>query len=185
MELSDKVPEAAQRVVGAMALPLVAAAARAHPDDLPAVEAHANALWMTGQRPEALAIFEGVLKERPRRETALYAAAAVAMELRRWDLAIGYWERAVQANPYRWRYRAGLAAAHAANEQWNQALFAADQALKLNPVDVDTRQVVARGLLALGKPALARQELERLVALRPQDAKQLRAWFADLERRGR
>lgn len=152
------------------------------PDDVPALEARAYALGMTGRLTEARAAFEETLARAPRRETTLVYAAHVAQAAGLVEAPITYWERAIAVNPWSWRYHHHLADRLAEAKQWERATAACAAALRLNPTNVDTRKILIACLLRLGDPVKARSELEAVLALEPLKRKEWQTWFTELTR---
>jgi tetratricopeptide (TPR) repeat protein len=179
VELATKDAPDRQPVYARATLPLVEAAWRRHPDDVEILIARANAHWLLNELVQAADDFAEVLKRQPEREHVLDVAGNVAYALRRWDQARDYWRRAARLNPYRWRYRVGLAMVHAQCQEWHSAVFECQKALALDPTDPDARQVMALSQLRLGKTAEARRELDVLIALEPKEADRWRKWFAE------
>jgi hypothetical protein len=182
MMMTENHPEGLQQELARQALPRLERARPIESDDLPAWEAQANALWILGQRQEAAELFESLLTRSPRFESALGNAASLATEMRRHRAALKYWERACSINPYRWRYRLGLATVHARAQDWGSALYECRCGLRLHPMNKELRQLAVTCQLALGDSAAAQADLEILVALEPQEAEQLRAWYAAQQR---
>ena len=113
------------------------------------------------------------------REVTLRNAAELAMVLKKWDTAIGYWDRALQVNPWRWEYHYGLASAHAQKGAWGHAVMAANKALQFNPARLEIRDLLMVGYVQLGDKAKARAEVDRILGFNPPDAEQLRRWAAE------
>jgi hypothetical protein len=180
MMMAENHPERVQQELARLALPLLQQALDSDPGDVAAREALANALWTLGLHEEAADQFETLLRQAPRRETAVSSAASLATSLGRWRIARSYWEKAIALNPYRWRYRLGLATAHARLEDWHSAWYETRQGIRLHPFSPELRQLAVTCLLALGDAEAARRELEVLIALEPESAERHRAWFQSL-----
>jgi predicted CXXCH cytochrome family protein len=177
MDRTERIPERTRRDMAARALPLLEEALRGHGEDVPALEAKAHALWALGRPQEAADAFEAVLAKAPGRETALHAAASLAIEMDRPDQALDYWERGVRVNRWRYEFYYGLAAAHLRVGEWEKALEECRQALQLNAAHRESRKLLIRCLLELGEKDKARAEFDVLLRLNPSDAEALRRWF--------
>jgi tetratricopeptide (TPR) repeat protein len=121
------------------------------------------------------------LAKSPRREVTLRNAARLAMAREQWDAAIGYWDRAIRVNPWRWEYHIGLADAQARKGAWGHAVIAGNKALQLNPARLEVRDLLRVGYAQLGDKAKARAEVDRMLgfnALPPEYAEHLRRWAA-------
>jgi hypothetical protein len=162
-----------------VALPLLQRACADDPEDVDALDALAEGYWQLGHIGDAAEVVERVLARYPDREPTLGTAATVYAALARNGKAIECWERAARINPYRWRYYVGLANAHSRLREWNQALHAADQALKLDPTLVDTRILRITVLLAKGDKLKAQAEFDLLMGLNPPNAEEIRRRFAE------
>ncbi|HZT79287.1 MAG TPA: tetratricopeptide repeat protein [Gemmataceae bacterium] len=179
--LADRVeryPPAVRRALGELALARLGPAVKADPDDVPARDAQAHALWAVGDRDGAAAAFEEVLARSPRREAALQWAAALARERGRRDEAVSYLERALEVNPWRHEFHFLLADAQAQRGAWPVALRECQEALRLNPAGLEARTLLVEAYLQNGQVEQARAEFQRLLALRPPNAEALRRWFA-------
>jgi tetratricopeptide (TPR) repeat protein len=181
MDRIERYPERIRQVLGQDALPLLENALQRDDADLPAGQAKANALWVTGRADEAAAAFEAVLTKAPLHEAALHSAANLAMEQERADVARGYWERAIRTNPWRYEFHYGLAAARAQLRDWPGAVDECQRALQMNPFKWEVRKLLVRCYLAMGAKDRARSEFELLLALEPPEPEALRRWYAEHE----
>jgi len=168
---------AQRRSVAGLALPLLTRALASRPDDVPAWEAKAYALWFQGRKEEALQAFDTGLGQAPRRENSLYGAALLAASLGRTEDAIAYWQRAIDVNPWNWEYHDDLAQLHAGRGQWRAAAGECRSALALTPTSWDTRKLLVRCYLRLGDKRRAGKELDTLLGFGPPDPSALRRWF--------
>jgi hypothetical protein len=164
------------RAVG-YSLPGLEAALRRDPDDLVAVEAKGYALALQEQSTEALAEFEAVLAKAPDREPALVGAAWMAEALGKSDAALGYWRRAVAANPWAAEYRRSLTLLLVKKEAWADAGPHCQAWLRLDPLSAEARAARVSCLLAAGDKAGARAEFARVEALAPPNLRELRIRF--------
>lgn len=163
--------------MGEAALPLLTAALTRVPDDVPAREAKAHALWFLGSLVEALGEFERTLGHAPLREDSLAGAASVAEALGQTAAALDFGERLVRVDPMSWEHRHQLARALAASGRWRQADAECREALALNPFSGPVRSLRVRCLLAAGDLLEAEKEFNRLLPM-VQDPEALRRWFA-------
>jgi Tfp pilus assembly protein PilF len=156
------------------ALQLLEDAIERHPDDLPAGEAKAFALWLTDRRKEGLAVLEAILAKEPAHEVVLDLATDMAAALGETDKAMAYCKRLLQVNP--WRDEAHAIMAHLLGErrQWKEAIDEGQTALRLNPGLTEVRKVLITAYLHQGKKDAAQAEFKRLLALKPRDARQLK-----------
>src|SRR5262249_52946562 len=69
--------------IGEMALPYLDRAVQEDENDLPAWDARAFALWISGRPEEALTCCEKILDKEPNRESTLFTAAMLAIRLNR------------------------------------------------------------------------------------------------------
>jgi tetratricopeptide (TPR) repeat protein len=162
-----------------MALPMLESALKRDGEDLPAWEAKGSALWFQGRLEDANAVFEKVLHAAPDREHTLFLAGTLALRLRRVEEARGHAERLVKVNPWRWRHHLTLGEVHRQDDNWAAALKAYREALRLNPADLSTRQLVVLSHLRLGQQAEAQKEFDTLLPLNPPQPDVLRRWFAE------
>jgi predicted CXXCH cytochrome family protein len=183
MQAADRRPAEARRLA-ALALPLLNAAAEAHPDDLPACHFRGDALWTHGRAEDALEVYESVLAQEPRRELSLNRAAALALRLKRPDLAETYARRSLEVNPWRWQTYHDLATAHVLRQDWGGAAEACRQALKVQPTSLPCRSLLIACHLRLGDGHRARAEFETYLLLHPPDRHEaLRRWFDEMNSR--
>jgi Flp pilus assembly protein TadD len=176
MDRADRLPPGPRQALSRWALPVLEAALARDASDVSAREAEAQALWGLGRQEEAAATLNRALTQAPNREPTLHLAAALALERRRPDDAIAYWQRAAAVNPWRSDCWYGIAAAHVQRRDWSQAVEAARQALRLEPTHVEARKILVRGLAERGDKEQARRELDLLLTLQPLDAEALRRW---------
>jgi hypothetical protein len=180
MDLVKALPDAGMRLqFSRLASPRLEEAWRRAPEDVPALEARASALWVEGLRDSALASFEAALALAPDREFCLASAARLSAELDRPAAELAYWRRAVAANPWAVRYHVELAQALAKRDDWDGALEECQAAVELNPGDWEPRMLWVRCKVAQGKRDEARAELERVLGLNPPQPEKLRRWFTD------
>lgn len=179
MELAGRESDFIRPKYGQLALSALEAAVAADPDDIPAGQAKALALWMRGRKGDAVALFEKLLAKAPKRENLLEQAATLATEMNNPELSRSYWRRALSVNPYHWRYYQGLATAQAQAQEWREAASSCLQALELNPFSTDVRVLLVTCRLQLGQKQQARTEFDLLLSLHPPDEASLRRRFTD------
>jgi hypothetical protein len=166
-----------QRALG-RALPLLEAATERGPDDFTVAEAHGQALARLSQPARALAVFEWLLARAPERERALVGAAATAELLGKNDAALGYWRRAVAANPFAPDYHRGLATLLVKKELWDEGRAECEAWIRLDPFSADARSTRILCLLAAGATEEARAEFARIEGLAPKNLSELEGRFS-------
>jgi tetratricopeptide (TPR) repeat protein len=113
------------------------------------------------------------------RETALVDAATYAEALGQAAVALAYWQRARNVNPWSSRYRFQVANLHAQRQEWDQAVEECRAVLRFNPANVETRLLLVAYHAQRGDKDRARAEFDTVLALNPPDPDRLRAWFAE------
>ena len=183
IRLADKESDMdSRRALAQSALPLLEPALAADPADVAAGRARAYALWFQGRMEEAAAAFDAALAHGLELELLLAPAATLATNLARSDQAVSLWQRAIEINPYRPQYYAGLAKALGQRGDWRAALEQCGHGLRLDPVSPELRQLGAMAHLRLGETEQAEAEFQVLLRTQPEFAEQLRRWWAS-ERR--
>jgi predicted CXXCH cytochrome family protein len=165
-----------------LALPRIEKALTLWPDDVPTLEAKAYALAMLDRRGEQLELCERILREAPRREQTLVAAATSARRLGKQQAAVEYWRRAIAVNPGSIEYHAQLANVYADLKEWSKALAECRMVLRRYPGNIEARIVMVRRHLENGDAAAARSEFEQVLALKPPNEDLLRRWFQKMNR---
>jgi hypothetical protein len=153
------------------------AALRRDPADLPAAEARGYALAEQNHPAEALAAFQGVLARAPDRELALFGAASTEEALGQTEAALGWWRRAVAANPWAPGYRRSLVLLLVKTEAWAEARTESEAWVRLDPLSAEARAARVQCLLGTGDKAEARTELARIEALAPPNLRELQIRF--------
>jgi len=161
-----------------MALPLVEAALRADPGDEPALEAKGTVLWLLGRRQESLSAFQAPLAQTPNDEGSLVAAGTRAARLARREEALDDFRRAIAINPWRADYHQVVALLYFERGEWNAAIEAAGDSLRLNPSNHEARMLLIESLLRLDRRSEARREFEILLAHDPPGRDALQSRFA-------
>jgi tetratricopeptide (TPR) repeat protein len=163
-------------------MPLLDAALKNHADDLVAWHAKGLALRQIGLTAESLQAFEQVLAYEPRNERTLLQAAEAATALGRLDQAINFWKRAIDINPVMPGYFLSLARLHAQKREWSLALSASDQAVRLEPINVDARMLRVTAMVRLGQLEQAEIEFNTILSMRPKNEADLRRAYNALQR---
>jgi len=158
------------------ALDLLEPGLRRQPDDVAAWEAKGLALWVLNQPREALEAFEKALELKPRRENSLVRAAMVAAKSDRTEIAMDYWRKLIDVNPWNWQYYNELAFLEAEKKDWKNAAEHCQKALDLNPTSLDTRHLLVSCYIQLGEPTRSKAELDVLLGLSP-NPEAIRRWF--------
>jgi hypothetical protein len=164
--------------IGEMALPLLDEAVKQDDNDLAAADARAFALWITNHQQEALACCQRVLEKEPDRETTVYTAAMLALQLSRPELARRYAERGIEINPTMWTNHQLLAELAAQKRDWQTAKKACQEAVRLQPSNIRPHRLLITCYLQTGEKANAQREFDICVMLAPAEERdKLRAWF--------
>jgi len=166
------------------ALPLLEAALRRDPRDLPALQAKANCLWVLRRLKEALAVYETALAEHPGSETAHFGAGNVALELNLPDQAEAHLKAAVKANPWNWTHHHRLAVAYFRRGAWDKAVESCRRTLRIEPANSGARSLLVQTHLARGDRAQAEAEYVILGQLAPEGRRDnLQLWYDEQLRR--
>ncbi|MCI0456642.1 MAG: hypothetical protein L0Z62_06645, partial [Gemmataceae bacterium] len=159
------------------ALPPLDQAVTRAPDDVPALEARAFALFTQDRLDEALELLEAALEQAPHREETLTWAARIADARGRLEQAEAYGRRLAEHYPHAADHRHRLATVLAKRRAWPQALEAARAAVKADPFRPESRALLIAAHLETGKRALAQAEFDTLGAIDPAYQAKLRPWF--------
>lgn len=180
-EISENQPTAGP-TLARLAMPLLETALKNHSDDPVAWHARGLALRQIGLTADALQAFERVLAQQPNNERTLLQAAEAATSLGRFDEAIDYWKRATHINPVMPGYYLSLARLHAQKREWSLALAAAEQAIRLESINLDARMLRITALVRLGQRDKAQNEFDTILSMRPKNEADLRRAFNALLR---
>jgi Flp pilus assembly protein TadD len=172
------------RVAATQAVPLLEAAVRDRPNDLPARESLGYALGMLDRLAEARHAYEEVLRIEPRREQALPYLARTLAGLRRPDLAAAALREVIAVNPWRSDYRLALAQDCAQPGDWPGAVSACREALRINPELFEARSLLVQCYLRSGAPAQADAEFQTLLLMYPASGEAWRQWYERQKRAG-
>jgi Tetratricopeptide repeat len=167
----------AQGPIADLALPRLRRAVELWPDDVESLEALGNVYRFRQRHAEALPWFEAALKLAPERDTVLAKAGESALAARGPSAALDYRRRAAAANPDRALYRLQLAQTLAQVQDWPALADEAAAVLRLDPMDVESRLLLALAHLKLGKTDKADAEAETAYRTRPERRATLSAWF--------
>jgi tetratricopeptide (TPR) repeat protein len=172
-------PAGGSRTLVGRALPLLESAVTRDETDLTALEAKGNALWDLRRAEEAAADYEWVLRIAAERESTLFLAADLALQLGQLEKARLYAERAVKVNPWRWEHHRTLARVCAQANDWESAVRECNAVLKLHATEPGSRHLLIVSYLRQGKKADAKREFDVLMELNPPRPDELRRWFAE------
>ncbi len=159
------------------ALPLLEAAVRACPDDLPTREILGHAFEILDRRAEALHVYEGILRVEPGRELTMHSTARVLARLKRPDLARSAMQKTITLYPWCSDYRLALARACRQGGDWPGAISACREALQLNPELFQARALLIECCLGAGKSDKADAELQTLLRFYPERREAWQQWY--------
>jgi predicted CXXCH cytochrome family protein len=159
--------------LGSMALPLLESALKDRPDDVPAWEAKAAALFAQGRGEEAMKAMEQALALAPGREQLLAVAAPLAARIGRRSAALDYARRALDLDPWRSDTQLLRAQVYLQDQDWRRAAEACREALRINPMHLGARRYLVLCHVCLGETRQARAELETLLGFDPPDREAL------------
>ncbi len=163
---------------GDQARKLLAAAAIHFPDDIHAHEELGKVLYFRKRAKEALAAFDIVLAKDAKREISLAFAALIAQGQGRDGLALDYWRRAVDVNPWAMEYVGNYTMLLAHKGDWDRVQKQSLAWIRLDPENINARRLQIECLVRAGKLAEAHDEMAKIEALNPPDLPQVQAWFA-------
>jgi hypothetical protein len=160
---------------------LIDAALDEWPDDVPALEAKAHLLWMSGRTADARNVFRAGMALERDNERLLEGAAALAGSTGQRDEALALLGQASAVNPYCADYPRRLAVLYAEAGRWGESARAARAALRLDISLVEAWIALVVSQARLGDLEAARADLSRLRAFDPAAADSLRrALFAGI-----
>jgi tetratricopeptide (TPR) repeat protein len=148
------------------------------PEDVDAWEERGKALYFRKRSTEALAAFETALAKDATREISLVHAALITQGQGKADLALDYWKQALAVNPWAMEYAGNLTVLFAGKEDWSEVQKHSLAWLRLDPENIDARQLQMECLIRAGKVPEARAEMARIEALNPPQLAQVKSWFA-------
>jgi tetratricopeptide (TPR) repeat protein len=177
-------PEQFRRQYAERALPLLEAAVGRDDEDVPAREARGDALWALGRQEKALSDYETILASRPDAETTLARAGDLLLELNRPAKARAHLGRLRDLAPGRWHHHHKMAVAAFRLGDWDQAIRACRESLRLEPFNPAPRSLLIQCYLAAGYRDRAAAEYETLRHLTPAGRRQdLQRWYDTAQRR--
>ncbi len=162
---------------GERALLLLESALGRQPQDAEVRDGKAQLLLLMRRPREALAEARAALARRPGNWRLLAAAAATAQAEGDNELALDYWRRAVEIQPFVPDYQVSLVALLIRAGQTDEARARCQGLLRLDPFNVAGRQAWIGFLLQEGKKAEARREFDIIRRLNPPDLAQREEWF--------
>jgi Tetratricopeptide repeat/Cytochrome c554 and c-prime len=163
--------------VSRMALPLLETSLKSHPLDGSALEAKGTVLWLLGRREESLSAFRAALTTSPNREETLVAAGTRAAQVGKRDEALSDFGQAIAINPFRADYHQVVALLQSQRQEWNAAIEAARDSLRLNPSNYEARMLLIQCLLKIHRLEEARHEFQVLLDHDPPGRDAIKAWF--------
>ncbi len=172
------------KLAASQALPLLEAAVRDHPDDLPAGESLGYVLGVMGRPTDALRAFERILRIQPGREWTLSYSALALKGLQRFDLARAALQKTIAVNPWRSDYRLGLARVCSQAGDWAGAVAACREAIRLNPDLVEARSLLVQCYLRSREPDKADAELQDLLRFYPASREAWQQWYKQQKQAG-
>lgn len=173
------------KLAAIQALPLLESAVREHPDDLDAREFLGHALEILGRGEDAVRSFEEITRIEPNRELALRSAGRLLMSLHRPELARKKFESAIAINPWRAHYRLAHANACSQAREWQAALAACQDALRLNPEMIEARSLLIKCYLQSHQSEPADAEFQILLRFYPASREVWQKWYDDQKRTAR
>jgi predicted Zn-dependent protease len=146
------------------------------PSDAIAWEALAVVLGADNQAAESLAAAEKSIAVGPAREPALHHAIMTALRLRDLDKARSYARKAVEINPGNPLSRMMLGLVLTEAHEWKEGAEVLRSALSDMPGHPDGRAALAVCLFHTGDRLGSQTEVDRLVAIAPEQANSWREW---------
>ena len=166
------------------AIKLLGEAVTHFPGDLDAWEEKGKALYFRKRNKEALAAFETVLAKDERREISLVHAALITQGQDKVDVALDYWKRALDVNPWAMEYAGNYTLLLARKADWEQVQKYSLVWMRLDPENIDARRLQIECLIRAGKIAEARTEMAKIEALAPAELPRVKSWFEGRTRNG-
>ncbi len=164
------------------ALGLIRLAARTLPDDVPLLQAQAEAALRLGRAEESLEAVERLLARAPDHEWAVRQAALIRQDLGRDAEALADWQKAIALNPWNVQNHYYAALIHVRRRDWERAAGCCADALRIDPSYVKARVIAAHCHRKRGRAADAERERRIVEASRAPDLAEFRAWFDKVAR---
>jgi predicted CXXCH cytochrome family protein len=172
------------RLAAMQGLPLLEAAVRDRPDDLPAREFLGHVLETLGRLEDALHAFEGVLAIDPRQEVAIRSSGRLLARLQRPELAQAAFRTAIAVDPWRSEHHMALAFSCYEAGDWPEAVAACREAIRLNPELFAARSLLVRCLLQSREPDKADAEFQVLLRFYPASRDVWQQWYEEAKHAG-
>jgi cytochrome c-type biogenesis protein CcmH/NrfG len=172
------------RLAATQALPLLEAALRDRPDDLPARESLGHAFRFLDRPHDALRAFEEVLRREPGAEWTLLSSGRILARLQRPGLARSALEKAIAIDPWRSDYRRELARVCYQAGDWAGAVAACREAIRLNPELLDARSLLVQVYLHSHQPEKADAEFRTLLNFFPAGREVWQQWYESQKQAG-
>jgi tetratricopeptide (TPR) repeat protein len=163
------------------ALPLLEAAVRDRPDDLPAVSSLGIAFQLAGRVEDSLRAFESALRIEPDHELSLRFAGRLQGMLGRGAESCDTARKTIAVNPWRSDYRLALARFSAQAGDWTGAVAACREAIRLNPDWLDARSFLVECLMHAGDRESADAEFQRMLRFYPASRDIWLDWYEKLK----
>ncbi len=176
-------PSPQVKEAGVLVLKLLDAALRMRPDDLPALRMKAQALALSGRRPEALRVIRSALATVPTDEEALDQYLTYAVDENEIDAAVEPARRAVAANPWSPVFHERLAYFLLERGDFVGSLRESREALRVDPFLRFARMFLVQCLLQEKDATAAEHEFATLIELNPDRSESLGSWFEEQKRR--
>jgi Flp pilus assembly protein TadD len=173
------------RRAATQAVPLLEAAVGERPDDLRARESLGYALGMLDRLADAQRTYEELLRVEPRSERALPYLARTLAGLRRPDLATAALREVIAVNPWRSDYPLALARYCVQARDWQGAIAACYEAIRLNPELFEARLLLIQGYLHSAAPMEADAEYRTLLRFYPADREAWQQWYEKQKQAGK
>jgi Tfp pilus assembly protein PilF len=172
------------RIAAMQGLPLLEAAMRDRPDDLPARESLGHSLGILGRREDALKAFEAVLRIEPGRELALRSYGRLLTRLGQPDRARAALQETIAVNPWMSGYHLALAAVCVKTEDWHAAVAACREAIQLNPELFEARTLLVQCYLRSHQPQKADAEFQAMLRFYPASREVWQQWYEQQKQAG-
>jgi tetratricopeptide (TPR) repeat protein len=162
---------------GARALALLESALADYPGDVAIRECKVQILLLMGRHSEAQAEAVLALAKRPYNWRLMVWAASAAQAQGQTDLAIDYWRRAVEINPFMPEHQLSLVTQLIRAGRLDEAEERCGKLLRLDPFSASGRQHLVGILLQRGNKAEALAQFAVIRRLNPPDLPKREAWF--------
>jgi tetratricopeptide (TPR) repeat protein len=164
---------------GEFVLGLLRRAVHDCPADLDAREALGKLLQVMQRAENAIDVLEALLERAPGHEGGLATLGMLYREKGQFALALPYWRRVVEVNPWYAEYRRNLTLHLAELNEWKELLPQSQKWLELDPASIEARRALVAALIKNGRKSEAELEFAKIRALRPPELPKLEIWFAE------